>query len=552
MFATVTTKTVRDRWKGTVIGALTLGLLLTFGMAVYRDIDLSVYTNLPEAMRAMMNIPVDADVGSIAYGAIYGSYGALTLAGLAIAGGSASIAGEERNGTLGLLLGNPKSRTHVLVSKATALVVLTATGAALMWGAGLLAPEVLSVDITGIHVSALMFHMFVNALFYGFLALAIGAWSGSGGLASGVSAGVMVFSFIAVGLLPVLSGLEDLTKVMPWYYFNGAQPVINGVDWGHVGVLLAAAVVLSIVAVVGVNRRDFKSQAVRVSLIDRLRENALTQKAADRLAGSTRVSRIWVKTASEHQGLLFIASAGMFLVMGVLLGPMYSVIDENMLSAMDDFPEVLLALFGGGDMSTPEGFYQLETFGMMAPVAVMVVTIAIGAKALAGEEANGTMGILLANPISRSTVVLEKTAAMALSGFIVGFAIFAGVAVGSMLGGLGMSITNIAATSFLVALLGTAFGALALALSAGVGRVNVAVFVPIGAALASHVVASFLALSDSLAGYAKWSPFHYYLSSDPLMNGMPWGHAGVLALLTVALVAVAVMLFNRRDLRQTG
>ena len=552
MFATVTTKTVRDRWKGTVIGSLTLGLLLIFGMAVYRDIDLSVYTNLPEAMRSMMNIPVDADVGSIAYGAIYGSYGALTLAGLAIAAGSASIAGEERNGTMGLLLGNPKSRTHVLVSKATALVVLTATGAALMLGAGLLAPELLSVDITGIHVSALMFHMFVNALFFGFLAIAIGGWTGSGGLASGVSAGVMGLSFIAVGLLPLVSGLEDLTKVMPWYYFNGAQPVINGVDWGHMGVLLAAVVVLSIVAVVGVNRRDFKSQAVRVSLIDRLRENALTQKAADRLAGSTRVSRIWVKTASEHQGLLFMASALMFLVMGVLLGPMYSVIDENMLSAMDDFPEVLLALFGGGDMSTPEGFYQLETFGMMAPVAVMVVTIAIGAKALAGEEANGTMGILLANPINRSTVVLEKTAAMVLSGFIVGFATFAGVAVGSMLGGLGMSIANIAATSILVALLGTAFGALALALSAGVGRVKVAVFVPIGAALASHVVASFLPLSDSLAGYAKWSPFYYYLSSDPLMNGMPWGHAGVLALLSVALVAVAVMLFNRRDLRQTG
>lgn len=552
MFATVTTKTVRDRWKGTVIGSLTLGLLLIFGMSVYRDIDLSVYTSLPEAMRAMMNIPADADVGSIAYGAIYGSYGALTLAGLSIAAGSASIAGEERNGTLGLLLGNPKSRTHVLASKATALVILTAVGALLMWGAGAVAPELLSVDITGIHVGALMVHMFVNAVFYGFLALAIGGWTGSGPLASGVSAGVMVFSFIAVGLLPVVSGLEDLAKAMPWYYFNGGQPVVNGVDWGHLGVLLAGVLGLSVIALVGVKRRDLKSQTVRVSLLDRLREHALTQKVADRLAGSTRVSRIWVKTASEHQGLLFITAVTMFLLMGVLLGPMYSIIDEQMLTAFDDFPEALLAVFGGGDMSTPEGWYQLETFGMMAPIAVMVVTIAIGARALAGEEARGTMGILLANPISRSTVVLEKTAAMLLSGFIVGFAIFAGVAIGSVLGGLGMSIANIAATSFLVSLLGIAFGALALALSAGVGRVKVAVFVPIGAALAFHVVASFLPLSDSLAGYAKWSPFYYYLSSDPLMNGMPWGHAAVLASLTVALVAAAVILIDRRDLRQTG
>jgi ABC-2 type transport system permease protein len=162
------------------------------------------------------------------------------------------------------------------------------------------------------------------------------------------------------------------------------------------------------------------------------------------------------------------------------------------------------------------------------------------------------MGILLANPISRRTVVLEKTVAMAFSGFIVGFAIFAGVSLGSVLGGLGMSIANIAATSILVTLLGVAFGGLALALSAGVGRVKVAVFVPIGAALAFHVVASFLPLSDSLAGYAKWSPFYYYLSSDPLMNGMPWGHAAVLTAILAVLIGTAVLLFDRRDLYQSG
>jgi len=552
MLATVATKTFRDRWKGAVIGSVTLGLLLIFGMAVYRDIDLSVYTSLPEALRAMMNIPADADVGSIAYGAIYGSYGALTLAALAISSGAASIAGEERKGTIGLLLGNPKSRTHVLVSKAISVVLLAAIGALIMLAAGLAAPSMLSVDITGIHVGALMFHMFVNAVFYGFLALAIGGWTGSGATASGVTGGVMVLSFIGVGLLPVVSGLEDISKVLPWHYFNQSQPTINGVDWGHIGVLFAGIVVLFAAGLVGVNRRDLKSATVGVALIDRLRENRITQTVAERLAGSARVSHIWVKTASEHQGLVLITALTMFLIMGVLLGPMYSMIDELMLSAMDQFPETVLALFGGGDMSTPEGWYQLETFGMMAPIAVMVVTIAIGARALAGEEAHGTMGLLLANPISRSNVVLQKTFAMVLHGSIVGFSIFAGVALGSVLGGLGMNIGNIAATSALVTLLGLMFGALALALSAGAGRVKVAVFVPIGAALVSHVATSFLPLSENLAGYAKWSPFHYYLSSDPLNNGMPWGHAAVLSALALALVALAVVLFDRRDLRQTG
>ncbi len=79
MLSTVLTKTFLDRWKGEAIGAMTLILLFLMGMAVYRDIDLAVYTDLPEVFRSLMNIPADADVGALAYGAIYTSYGALTL-----------------------------------------------------------------------------------------------------------------------------------------------------------------------------------------------------------------------------------------------------------------------------------------------------------------------------------------------------------------------------------------------------------------------------------------------------------------------------------------
>jgi ABC-2 type transport system permease protein len=278
----------------------------------------------------------------------------------------------------------------------------------------------------------------------------------------------------------------------------------------------------------------------------------MTQKLADRLAGSARVSRIWVKTASEHQGLLFVTAAVMFFLMGVMMGPIFALIDDALAGMLDEFPEVLLALFGGGDMSTPEGWYQLETFGMMAPIAVMVVTVAIGAGSLAGEEERRTMGLLLANPVSRPTIVLQNVAAMVLYGVVVGIAIFAGVAIGSLLGGLGMSVGNIAATSLLVTLVGVVFGAVALAMGAATGRVKVAVYGTVGIALVLYVLNAFLPFNDTLAGYAKWSPFYYYLSSDPLVNGMNWGHGAILAGLTVGLVALAVALFERRDLHQTG
>jgi ABC-2 type transport system permease protein len=242
----------------------------------------------------------------------------------------------------------------------------------------------------------------------------------------------------------------------------------------------------------------------------------------------------------------------MFLIMGVMIGPMYNLLDEALLSLSDSLPEAVMAAFGGGDMSTPEGWYQIETFGLMAPIAVMAATVMIGGRALAGEEANRTMGLLLANPIRRSTVVLQKTFAMVIAGLVVGIATFAGVVGGSLVGGLGMSIGNIAATSLLVTLLGLAFGALALALSAATGRVPVAIYGAVGLALVFFLLNAFLPISDRLAGWAKVSPFYYYLGSDPLVNGMHWGHGALLALLIVALIAFSVALFQKRDLQQTG
>jgi ABC-2 type transport system permease protein len=552
MLTNVFTKTTRDRWKGEAIGSITLAALFVFAMAIYRDIDLSIYTSLPEVYRTLVSIPADADLASLSYGAIFGSYGALTMAGLALAMGASSLAGEERKGTMGLLLDNPKSRTSILVSKASSMVFLTALGTLFLWGVGLVAPEILNVNITGVHVGALAFHMFMIAIFFGFLAMAIGAWTGSPGGAAGVTAGVLFISFIGSGLFPVIEGYENVAKAFPWYYFSGSQPASNGIDWIHIGVLFSGVVLFTVVGLVGFNRRDLKDQSASVTLIDRLRSNPTTEKVADRLAGSARVSHIWAKTASEQQGLLFVTAAIMFLMMGVMMGPMFALIDDALAGMLEGFPEVLLALFGGGDMSTPEGWYQLETFGMMAPISVMVATVAIGAGALAGEEERRTMGLLLANPVSRTTVVLQKTIAMVLYGTVVGVAIGTGVAIGSFLGGLGMSVGNIAATALLVTLVGITFGALALALGAAAGKLKVAIYGTIGIALVLFVLNAFLPFNDTFAGYAKWSPFYYYLSSDPLINGMNWAHGAVQAGLAIALVALAVLLFNRRDLRQTG
>jgi len=301
----------------------------------------------------------------------------------------------------------------------------------------------------------------------------------------------------------------------------------------------------------GVNRRDMKAQAVGLTLVDRLRANPLTQKVVERVPGTAKVSHIWVKTASEYQMLLIAAGYYMFLVGGVAMGPIYTAIDDTLLTLADQLPDTLMALAGGGDISTPEGYYSVETFGMMGPIIFLMITVTIGSRALAGEESKRTMGLLLANPISRRRVVIEKMAAMVVLTSVMGLLTFAGTLIGSLIGGLGMATENIAAVSLQVTLIGLTFGALALAISAATGQVKLAVFGSVGPALIFYLMNAFLPLSDSLAGYAKLSVFHYYSGGDPLVNGLNLGHAALLAGLTVVLVVAAVGLFDRRDLRQS-
>ncbi|MEE9473415.1 MAG: ABC transporter permease subunit, partial [Acidimicrobiia bacterium] len=347
MLASIFTKTTRDRWRGMVIAIVSLALLLFFAMLMYQNLDLSIYTGLPESIRAVMGVSAEADVGSLGIGVLISSYGALALAALALSMGAASIAGEESKGTIGLLLGNPKSRTHVLVSKAASMVLLIGLVVLGLWGAIYLVSAVLDVSITGMEVGALIFHLFLSTLFYGFLALAIGAWTGKRALASGTAAGVMVLSLFAVGLLPLIKGWENTAKAFPWYYFQGSDPLLNGIGWGHLGVLFGGIALFLAAAVIGVNRRDLWDRSVGVTLIDRLRSNPMTQKVIGRLAGSARVSRIWLKTFSEYQALLIITGYAMFLVMGIMMGPIYNFMPEILMEYADRFPKAFLAAFGG-------------------------------------------------------------------------------------------------------------------------------------------------------------------------------------------------------------
>ena len=56
MPANIFTKSIRDRWTGTVIATVSLALILLFAMSIYDDVDLNIYTGMPDVVKTTVYV----------------------------------------------------------------------------------------------------------------------------------------------------------------------------------------------------------------------------------------------------------------------------------------------------------------------------------------------------------------------------------------------------------------------------------------------------------------------------------------------------------------
>ena len=242
-----------------------------------------------------------------------------------------------------------------------------------------------------------------------------------------------------------------------------------------------------------------------------------------------------------------------------LLGAMYTALYpalEDLFTELDDYPEEILKAFGlegAADLATPAGYLQVELMSFMAPIAFIVFAAIMGVGAIAGSERKGEMELLLANPISRSTVFAQRFWAMLASVVILAAILWATIAIGIPLGVWSeLGLWNLVQAMLSLVLLGCAFGAIALCASGVTGNSGVSYSLVGALALGTFVINSFSQIIDGMDP-AKWAtPFHYYMGSDPLTSGLNWWHALVPAGITVLMYFVGNVAFSRRDLKQPG
>ncbi|GAA3585976.1 ABC transporter permease subunit [Klugiella xanthotipulae] len=220
--------------------------------------------------------------------------------------------------------------------------------------------------------------------------------------------------------------------------------------------------------------------------------------------------------------------------------------DSGIQDLIGNLPPELTAALSYQNIFTGAGYTQSTFFGLMGFVLLSIAGISWGTAAIAGDEERGTLELTLAHGVSRTQVVLERSAAIVLRVAVLGLVTALTILLLNGPGKLELDAGNVFIT--VLAACGTTLLAAVMAIAVGsiTGRRSYAL---LGGAAVAVLGYAFNALGNQtkdLEWLKNFSPYAWAFRDEPLVNGWSFGIAA-LYLGVVVLVGVALAAFNRRD-----
>ncbi|PSQ18033.1 ABC transporter permease [Halobacteriales archaeon QS_8_69_26] len=236
----------------------------------------------------------------------------------------------------------------------------------------------------------------------------------------------------------------------------------------------------------------------------------------------------------------------------LLFAPFYPAVKESgeqLQEYVENLPPAIRAAFGLDAFTTIEGFLATE-FYAFAWVLLLGVYLAYRAGgAVAGDVESGRIDMVLSAPVSRAGVVLGTVGSLlvpiAVCNLLVPPAVYATV----LLAGETIAVPRLLAVHALSVPYFLACVGIGTVLSVAVGRASVAERGAIAAVFGLFLVDTLTTTDPDLEPVGAVSPTRHYDPTAVLVRAeYDLVGAGVLLAGTVALVAVAVVVFRRRDL----
>ncbi len=242
-------------------------------------------------------------------------------------------------------------------------------------------------------------------------------------------------------------------------------------------------------------------------------------------------------------------------ILGFYLFDIYETIfvaNANVADFIDAFPKELMAFFGQqGGLITPTSFLNLEFFSYM-PLILGIMVVSISSSLIAKREEDGTLELVIAQPISRSKVFWSKLLALLVSLVLILGLTWSGFALGMAQGGTfdfslwEMSRAFLSLFAVLFVFMGLALLLSMILPSSATAGLSAGFLV-----VAMYFISSLSNIDENLEGINRFSPMKYYQGGEAIEH-FDLNHLLILLAVAIVLIFFSWLAFERRDLRFGG
>lgn len=240
-----------------------------------------------------------------------------------------------------------------------------------------------------------------------------------------------------------------------------------------------------------------------------------------------------------------------FMAFAALMTSFYPAMHQD--GALDALTQNMPKAFEGliGNLAYLKAFdtyLASQLFDIRLPLIAGIMAIILAQGLSTNEERSGELRSVLALPISRTKLLLQKWAALliitAVAVIGLGIGIYVTVPVTT---GAELAFTSYLKLAIMTWLLMVTYGTIAFAIGMMTGNKGVTSLVSILVIIGSFILSTFGSVVDWLEGYEKLSLIHYFPATDIVQYGIAKKDVAVLLIVTLFMLAAATFVFRRRN-----
>lgn len=167
------------------------------------------------------------------------------------------LVGDEEDGILDLVISYPISRAKLFWGRFLAFLTGTVLVLLAAWLGWVIPAESSGIPLSTTDFLLVQLPIFAVMLLFGSVVLLLSLWLPSARFASGLTSAILIANFLLVGMSNINQDLVRIYEKTPLYFNQGAY-IIESVEWGWLGGMVGASLVIFLLAWWVFSRRDIR------------------------------------------------------------------------------------------------------------------------------------------------------------------------------------------------------------------------------------------------------------------------------------------------------